>query len=266
MRYLEKITNPNRTILFRGFLAAYEMAMLGRVTGKMRMLDIGGGEGIHRRFFKERGFDVDVLDRAPGLGHVDHVGIYEAIDVRDRFDILWLSHVLEHTRNPGLMIDKLFADVRDGGFVCVTVPPLRQKMTFAHPIHWSAGSLLINFIQSGFWCGDARIASYGYNISIIARKDTARSCRNLREALPDGLIYDGGYFSGDIKFLNWSTERIPAEDVTREFEDLSVEEIGGRIESTRLDRSFFFTAQDRPRERTGTYYFDAELAAAIRCA
>ncbi|MCL5779290.1 class I SAM-dependent methyltransferase [Limibaculum sp. FT325] len=257
--------SPSRTVAFRASLAAYELVSIAKESGRKRLLDIGGGEGIHKRFFESRGLEVDVLDLAPGRCKVEYVGDYEDIDVAGEYDFLWLSHVLEHTRNPGRFIDKLYADVREGGYVCATVPPLRQKMTFAHPVLWNGGSLLINFVRAGFWCGDARVASYGYNTSIIARKDISRSWDHPHEALPDGLEFDGGYFNGDIRWLNWTCRRLPPNDVVGDYEGIPVEKVCDTIDPVDLSTSFFFRAHDARRGKSWTFYYDKALDTAMRC-
>lgn len=183
------------------------------------VLDVGCGLGRHLARFRAAG------KRASGI---DIVGLTEGVIVADYlrhefarpFDCLWLSHVLEHQLNVNFFLRKVFADLREGGTLALTVPPLKNAIVGGHVTLWNAGLVIYNLVLAGFDCRQARVKQYGYNISVITPKISA--------TIPyDDLHYDDGDidllakffphhpaltirqgFSGDISQLRWDAEEI----------------------------------------------------------
>ena len=169
------------------------------------VLDIGSGDGWYADQFRAAGFSVTTVDY---LDSADMVGNY--LDLQPgRHDLIWCSHVLEHQPNVGMFLQKCFADLHDGGWICLTVPPAKSEIVGGHLTIWNAGLLLYNMILAGFDCGSASVKRYGYNISVLVRK--------VRAELPP-LAYDFGDierlakffpfdakqgFDGDIGGINW---------------------------------------------------------------
>jgi len=183
------------------------------------VLDAGCGRGRHLARFRAAG------KQAAGI---DIVGLTDGVIVADYlrheferpFDCLWLSHVLEHQLNVNFFLRKVFADLRDGGILAVSVPPLKHAIVGGHVTLWNAGLVLYNLILAGFDCRAARIKQYGYNISVLVQKSPA--------AIPySELHYDEGDieilagffpqhpglpirqgFSGDIRQLRWDGDEL----------------------------------------------------------
>ncbi len=147
-------------------------------------------------------------------------GVIEAdyVDYRfeQPFDCIWASHVLEHQPNVQQFLRKVFADLREGGVLAITVPPLKHQIVGGHLSLWNMGLLLYHLVLAGFDCREARGKQYGYNISVITPKISAAvpldelrfangDIERLAEFLPKnpGLEWRQSY-RGDIAELNWN--------------------------------------------------------------
>ena len=172
-----------------------------------RVLDIGSGDGSYATVMRDAGLDVTTISYTPPA---DIVGDYLALTLPNRYDAIWACHVLEHCPNPGLFLSKCFADLVDGGWLAVTVPPRKDEIVGGHVTLWNAGLLLYQLILAGFDCRDAAIKTYGYNISVIVRKKRAvlpalvmdsGDIERLAEFFPMPVQQE---FNGVIEAVNWS--------------------------------------------------------------
>ncbi|WP_425614865.1 class I SAM-dependent methyltransferase [Anatilimnocola sp. NA78] len=149
------------------------------------VLDVGCGYGLHTKRFREAGKTVTPTDMFDFMGGGVVTGDYLDVQFDQQFDCVWASHVLEHQLNVNLFLKKLHRDLKEGGYLCVSVPPLKHEIVGGHVTLWNAGIVLYNLILAGFDCSQARVKCYGYNISIITPKITAK--------LPyDKLRFDNG--------------------------------------------------------------------------
>jgi hypothetical protein len=193
---------------FRATYAALELIEIySGHEGSIQMLDVGGGNGVHTHFFRQHGFEVDLVDIVPGKPDRVFVGNFRDFAPPRRYDIVWASHVLEHILDPGSFIKHLIHCAKEDGWLCVTVPPAKQEMTFGHVTQWSAGLLLINLIKAGLDCREAKIRRYGYNVSILTPVKF-RTSATYTAWLPPDISINQGYFDGDIESLNWQTATI----------------------------------------------------------
>ena len=133
-----------------------------------RLLDIGCGDGEHAKGFRKV-FDVTTLDLKP---EADIIGDYLSVEI-PKMDCIWASHVLEHQRNPGLFLDKVFKDLRPGGLLAITVPPRKDEIVGGHVTLWNAGLLLYNLVLAGFDCSRASLYVQEYDISVLVKKKEA---------------------------------------------------------------------------------------------
>jgi SAM-dependent methyltransferase len=175
------------------------------------ILDIGSGMGEQAKVFKRAGKRVTQIDLI-STNSTDHIqGDYLLHDFENtKFDLVWASHILEHQLNVNTFLTKCRNDVNEGGFICITVPPLKHNIVGGHVTLWNAGLVLYNLVLAGFDCSAARIKCYGYNISVIAQAGTFKvpelkydygDIETINKWLPYGFNYQG--FNGDIKEFNW---------------------------------------------------------------
>lgn len=180
------------------------------------VLDIGCGAGNHAELFIEHGKAVTALDYGKSIYFEKNqrrmqcvIGDFNTMPFDNQFDCVWASHVLEHQLNPGLFLRRVFEVTKEGGVVCLTVPPLQKEILGGHVSFWNAGLLLYHLVLAGFDCREVSILCYGYNISVIVRKKTAvlpelsfdnGDVRRILPFLPEGF-YEG--FDGNITSHNW---------------------------------------------------------------
>lgn len=135
------------------------------------VLDIGSGEGEHKRFFEYFGkkvYSVDILKTA------DYVGDFLEVDLDKKFDVVWCSHVLEHQRNVGFFLDKLFDSIADNGILAITVPVhSRERIVSGHLTSWGVPLLCYNLIMAGFDCSKAQLLGT-FELGLIVQKKQAR--------------------------------------------------------------------------------------------
>lgn len=153
------------------------------------VLDVGAG-GVHAIKFMESGKHVVTVS----LSEADYQCDYLDIGFPNKFDCIWASHVLEHTPNPNQFLRKMFDDLKDGGILAVTVPPRKDEIVGGHINLYNPGILVYQLILAGFDCSKAKVGVYGYNISVIVRKEKAD--------LPD-LKMDFGDIEALSKFFPW---------------------------------------------------------------
>ena len=173
------------------------------------VIDVGAGSGVAGFKFQDAGktvYSSDIADfGAPNLIEGDYLDTYFP-----KVDVIWASHVLEHQLNVNNFLNKCCFDLNEKGIICVTVPPLKHEIVGGHVTLWNAGLLLYNLILGGFDCRDAAVKTYGYNISVIAKKRREflpalkydyGDIETLAPWFPEGFNFQG--FNGMISELNW---------------------------------------------------------------
>jgi SAM-dependent methyltransferase len=243
---------------FRATYASLELLQIftERNADCIRLLDVGGGNGVHTHFFRDNGFEVDLVDIVDGTPERVYVGDFVDFAYPKRYDVIWASHVLEHILNPGQFVRQLLSCAKEGGFLCVTVPPAKSEMTFGHVTQWNAGLLLIHLIKAGLDCRDARVYTKGYNISIIT-KVKYRTNENYLKWLPSSIVVNGGYFLGDIDSLNWTVTTIPKEMQLKVRQDISAQEAYDQLSQDK--KSGFVLCKEHASNAFRFHYFSPAL-------
>ena len=183
------------------------------------LLDVGAGKCEQSKEFSKHGIKVTAIDIGnkpdilpEGIEYVQ--GFFENVTFLKKFDCVWSSHVLEHTLNPQLFIKQIVENCKEGGYIAITVPPMKHQIVGGHVNLFNAGIIMYRLVLAGINCSRAMIKSYGYNISVIVQKHSISEdllsklvfdngdIETISKYLPEGHNYQG--FNGDIKILNWS--------------------------------------------------------------
>lgn len=190
------------------------------------VLDVGAGSGDHSAIFVKHGKSVTLLDKGSSVYfkrsfNQSEFVVSDFLDFRPecKFDLVWCCHVLEHQTEPMRFIKLLLDCVKDGGLLCITVPPPKKDIVSGHVTMWNAGLLLYWLVLAGADCRGARVASSGYNISVILTKDLIShrlpdldmdqgDIEKISKYLPRELKYGKNSngdlsFSGEILSINW---------------------------------------------------------------
>ncbi|MGL4759108.1 MAG: class I SAM-dependent methyltransferase [Patescibacteria group bacterium] len=175
------------------------------------ILDIGCGKGIHANIFRQYQKEVITIDfHANRNFQPDIYGDYLQHEFKQKFDVIWCSHVLEHQLNVNLFLRKIWHDLESEGIFAITVPPMKPQIVGGHVTIWNAGLLIYNLILAGFDCSQCQLKKYGYNISIIGKKEVAKlpelrmdegDIERLAQYFPLPVLQG---FNGDIKEINWN--------------------------------------------------------------
>jgi len=184
------------------------------VPNNSKILDIGAGKlNVHANIFREAGFTVDTVDF---FEESTYIGDFNQIQIKEKYDVIWASHCLEHQLNVNSFLKKIHNTLKPNGYVAITVPPLKHEIVGGHVNLWNGGLLIYNLILAGFDCSNIMIKKYDYNISGIVRKTNSKipeaslvydspDLITLKDFFPKKLSYrKNNIFDGDIESLNWT--------------------------------------------------------------
>lgn len=190
--------------------AAYALQKLLLEYRFTTVLDIGCGDGGHSEAFRAAGKEVTSIDLAGRYTAAEHADYMER-HYRSPYDAIWCCHVLEHQLNAHSFLLKVFNELKEGGVLCLSVPPMKPQVVGGHVTIWNAGLLMYNLILAGFNCSSIRVKREGYNISAIIEKVAIRNfpelaydrgdIKRLSEYFPPTCRREG--FNGNIEELAW---------------------------------------------------------------
>lgn len=118
------------------------------LSNKKNILDIGSGTGISLIMFEKKGFHVtgvepdpkntDLINKELKVGHCVN-GFIEDLSLDKKFDVIWLTHVIEHVEKPDLLLKKCHDFLKDNGIIFIAVPdcenPSMMKSSTNNPFH-----------------------------------------------------------------------------------------------------------------------------------
>lgn len=219
-------TRQDLRTLPRGAAALSHVLSMGEIK---TVLDVGSGGAEHALEFAKSGRSVHCIDYGISV-YVRNSEVTSSVDTESRikttigdfmqtepgetYDLVWCSHILEHQLNPNLFLRKCLSHASDGGWIAVTVPPLKHEIVGGHVSLWNAGVLLYQLVMAGNDCSNALVMNYDYNISVIVRKkpidlpdldydsgDIGRLAQFLPPECPEG--FDGRMLGHAIRHHQW---------------------------------------------------------------
>ena len=182
------------------------------------ILDVGCGFGNASAFFFSRGHEVTAIDsenrdfvmkgKIPLL-----ISKIEDMPGNQRYDAIYLSHVLEHQWNIGFFLELLKSRLNDNGYLFVVVPHsmnVEQCHLFSC---FSIPQLAAIMVTAGFDCsraifqrlGNYNTCGYGRKTSMLPSYYESSFIRDRLHMFPDSfkkLITRGGSFSQNVDYAD----------------------------------------------------------------
>jgi SAM-dependent methyltransferase len=167
------------------------------------VLDIGSHWGNVSNIFKFLGKRTIGCEVAPGC-EADYKADYLDIEFPEPFDAIWCSQVLEHQRNVGFFLNKIFDDLKDDGILALTVPiQTDMNLSMGHCNLFTPLILIYHLSLAGFSCRDIKLKLYNRDIGIILRK----RYNGIRRDLPFGSLPATDKTDGEV-VIRGKTHRI----------------------------------------------------------
>ena len=132
-------------------------------------LDIGSGEGVHTSILRHAGLEVFQVDKYSTISEYKVDFIEHKFD--RKFDVVFCSHVIEHQRNVGLFLDKIFDILSDDGVLIISAPKEDHNLIEGHLNSFIFPLFLQQMIHAGFDCKDGKFLSTIENSFIVSKAD-----------------------------------------------------------------------------------------------
>ena len=135
-----------------------------------RALDIGGSLGTHTSIMRSYGLSVDIIDKYEK--NTEFIGDFNNYEFKKKYDLIFCSHVIEHQRNPGFFLDKIFDSLKDEGDLIITAPKHpAERFVEGHILSTILPVFLQMLIYAGFDCKKGKMISLvGIENSFIVKK------------------------------------------------------------------------------------------------
>jgi 2-polyprenyl-3-methyl-5-hydroxy-6-metoxy-1,4-benzoquinol methylase len=129
-----------------------------------KFLEIGAASDIVLDVAKEHGFQTTGLDINKQFKTDKHNFIYadiEKVDLAEKYDVIWMSHVVEHLKDPLKVMQSMYNSLNSGGILFVSMPDpwamnhasLDMWLHFVvieHHIMWDMDSFIDELEKIGF--------------------------------------------------------------------------------------------------------------------
>jgi len=137
---------------------------------KFKVLDIGGALGCHTKIMRDFGLKVDSIDKYEK--DAEFVEDFNSFEFKSKYDMIHCSHVIEHQRNQGVFLDKIYDVLKDDGDLVISGPKhAAERFVEGHIASTIMPIFLQILIYSGFDCKNGKILSLaGIENSFIVKK------------------------------------------------------------------------------------------------
>ena len=136
----EKFIN---SFLYRFWLAIDGDISFHSVNGSGNLLDVGCNEGRGLEFYRSNGFSAEGLELnskaaelARGKGFTVYCSTLESFSAEKKYDVVVLSNVLEHSLNPGAMLQHINSLLNPDGQVWISCPNSRSWLRSVFGRYW----------------------------------------------------------------------------------------------------------------------------------
>jgi 2-polyprenyl-3-methyl-5-hydroxy-6-metoxy-1,4-benzoquinol methylase len=173
--YFEKYHSKNYFI--KGFIWLIGKQLAGYPTPrrsyeKIKVLDIGCGNGVLLNFLKSVGFETYGLELSPSAvntavknGHICKLGTFDNVKYQDKFfSAITLIHVLEHFMDPVKELTEINRILEDNGELVIVVPNFNYVDRFIFNKYWMALLASEHFQQFTFESLKNLVETVGFKI------------------------------------------------------------------------------------------------------
>jgi SAM-dependent methyltransferase len=170
-------SSPDLWMLHRLGLTGWVDVIIPR-TLRGKLLDVGCGDGERAYWYQKRGFEAygvetsaKAVANARKLGLRVHEGTLSSAAYPDcHFDVVVMSHVLEHTHSPKAYLDECFRILKPGGTLAVAVPNIESHSARVFYSHWSFLMLPIHLYHFSVETLTAYLHKSGFAITSLVGK------------------------------------------------------------------------------------------------
>ncbi len=135
-----------------------------------KVLDIGGALGNHSQIMRKFGLSVDLIDKYEKKA--EFIGDFNKYQFQSKYDMIFCSHVIEHQRNQGAFLDKIYDTLKDNGDLVISGPKHpAERFVEGHISTTILPVFMQILIYAGFDCKNGKIMSLaGIENSFIVKK------------------------------------------------------------------------------------------------
>ena len=132
-------------------------------------LDIGCGDGVHSDIMKHAGLKVTGVDKYSDKAdfNMDFMSYTRARQMD--FDVVFCSHVIEHQRNVGDFLDRIYDVLSDDGVLIITAPNIDYNLVDGHLNSFIFPLFLLQLIHAGFDCKNGKFLGAFENSFIVTK-------------------------------------------------------------------------------------------------